>query len=163
MMRWIVALSLVVAGVACAADPKPQKFPETKWFRGVDGLEEAKELQKVFDADIFVYFANYSPSDQKGLCNWFEKKSLFETPVQATLRDYLKVKIEFPLNNKDTAAVEPFGVNKCPAIFVVQPNGRRNRLSAFEWPDGKPELILPKDLDVVLRQKSSPKYQVEPK
>lgn len=164
MKRFILLLAgLLVAGVAWAQAPqaeKAKKFPENKWFNGVDGLEEAKELQKQFDADILVYFARYSPNDQKGLCNWWEKRGLAQQPVQKLLRDYLKVKIELPLNKKDTEAIAPFNVNKCPALFIIQPDGKRGRFQVFDWPGGEPKVLSPDQIIANIREKSSAKYQV---
>jgi hypothetical protein len=155
-MRRILALAYICALPAFAAD---DKFPENKWFNGVKGLDEAQALQKTFGADIFLYFARYSPNDQKGLCNWFEKKGLAQPGVAKFLKDYLKVKIQLPLNRDDTEAVASFGVNKCPAVFIVLPNGRHNRCAVFDWAGNQPKPLSPDELISTFRDKSTARVQ----
>lgn len=161
MNRILVVAVMLAAFVAYGADQKPAKFPENKWFNGVDGLEDAKLLQKEFGADIFIYFARYSPNDQKGLCHWFEKSGMGQAAVSKYLRDYLKVKIELPLNKKDTEAVASFNVNKCPAIFIL-PNGstRSQRVAVFDWAGNQPKPLAPDVMIEAFRAVSSEKYKV---
>jgi hypothetical protein len=157
-VKRILALACLWASAAFSAEPG-EKFPETKWFRGVKGLEEAKELQKQFDADIFVYFANYGFDDQKGLCHWFEKRGLDQAEVGRCLRVYLKVKIELPLNKDGREAIEPYKINKCPVVIIVQPNGRHARCPIFDWSGNQPDLLSMEDLVAGFRAKSSARYR----
>ena len=149
----LMGLMLVVNAWAAGVD----KFPENKWFNNGKGLEEAMEIQKATGADMFVYFANYGQNDQEGLCRWWEKRGMSQPEIAKMLKEYVKVKLTYPLGKKDLAMVESYKVNKCPAIFVVPPNGRSKRIMVFDWPNGKPEL---KDIPVIaelIRTSSTPK------
>lgn len=156
MKAWWVGLLLVWALAAGAASP--EKFPEKKWFQNGKGYAEALELQKATGADLFVYFARYSPSDQKGLCHWFEGKSLQHPSVEKQLRDYIKVKFTFPLGKDDQAIADKFRVNKCPAVFVVQTNGWNHRVPVFDWPNNQPDLVPAEKLVPAIREKSGTRY-----
>lgn len=150
---------LMLAGALAASEAAPEKFPEKKWFQNGKGYAEALEIQKATGADLFVYFARYSPSDQKGLCHWFEGKALQHPAVEKHLRGYLKVKFTFPLGKDDQAIADRFRVNKCPAVFVVQTNGWSGRVPVFDWPNNQPELVPAERLIPLIRQKSGPRYQ----
>ena len=163
MKRILILAAMLAAGLAFGVDPKEAKFPENKWFNGVDGLEDAKVLQKQFGADIFLYFARYSPNDQKGLCHWFEKGGMGQAAVAKYLRDYLKVKIEFPLNKKDTEAVASFNVNKCPAVFILPVSNRSSRVAVFDWNGPQPKPLAPDVMIDAFRKVSSARYQAPEK
>lgn len=76
-MKKLIVIGYLLSGLLAAAATGPaQKFPENKWFNGVKGFEEALELQKTYDADMFIYFASYYPKEQEGLSKWFEKRGL---------------------------------------------------------------------------------------
>lgn len=146
-MSWrsILAIVLCLGWSALAAEPaaKSAKVPKTKWFQNGKGYQEALELQKQTGADVLVYFAKYSPADQKGLCTWFEKKGLQHPDVQAVVDDYIKVKFTFPLGKDDQALADKWKINKCPVVIVVQTNGWHARASVFDWPAGEPKLKQP--------------------
>jgi hypothetical protein len=135
------------------------KFPDKKWFQGGKGFNEALEIQKTTGADIVVYFANYYPSDEKGLCNWFEKRGLGHPEVDKYLRDYIKVKITFPLGKADEEALARFKVGKCPALFVAGTKGFPARVPVFNWPPSGPELLKPNEIVEGIRSRSSERYQ----
>jgi hypothetical protein len=158
----LLAVALVVLAVPALvqAGPPGEKFPEKKWFQNGKGYEEARELQKQTGADLLVYFARYYPNDEEGLCHWWEKRGLQNPLIEKHLRGYLKVKFTYPLKKDDEAMAEPFRVNKCPAVFVMGTNGWRNRISVFDWPNGKPELRKPEDVVTDLRAKSGARYQL---
>lgn len=138
-MGWVAAwlgLALAAAGQA-----PTEKVPEIKWFDGVKGLNEALALQKATGAHIFLYFARYSPSDQEGLCHWFERRGLNQPAVAKFLRPYIKVKILYPLGKDDEVAIAKYHVNKCPAVFMVPPDGWPKRCSVFDWSGPQPKLL----------------------
>lgn len=155
---WIVTVTLLAMGITLsAAPPQPagaEKFPEKKWFQNGKGYAEALEIQKKTGADLFIYFARYSPSDQKGLCNWFEQRLLQNPTVEKSLREYVKVKFTFPLSKGDNAIAEKFGVNKCPALYVVQPSGMYQRVTPFNWTNKQPKPVEPDNLVEQIRAKS---------
>ncbi len=153
---WVVVWGWWVA--AGLAQPV-EKFPERKWFQNGKGYAEALEVQKATGADLFVYFARYSPSDEKGLCNWFEGRALQHPVLEKYLRGYLKVKFTFPLGKDDLAIAEKFRVNKCPAVFVVQTNGWNHRVAVFDWSGNQPELIPAEKLVPAIREKSGVRYR----
>jgi hypothetical protein len=134
--------------------PSPSRIPGT-WLDKDRGYEEALEIQRAVGVDLFVYFSRDDSDNEKGLCRWFEKKSLEDPVVQRLLRQYIKVRI--PLGSKKACDEigRSFEVRRCPAIFVVQPNGRRQPCRVFNWPDGKPEPVPPADLVELIRARSS--------
>ncbi len=156
---------VVSACVACAGPPvageKPATVPEKKWFEEAKGFEAALELQRATSADIVVYFAQYSPSDRKGLSSWFERKGLQTTEWVDGLRPYIKVKVVLPFSNKkEEALFKDFKVTKGPVLYVVQPSGKRRWINPFSWPaKGKPELRKPAEMMDELHAQSSERYQ----
>lgn len=159
----LVLILTGLLGVAEAQMPgaaaKPFKFPEKKWFDEAKGYAEALELQKQTGADILIYFAQYTPSEKKGLCHWFEQRALQESPLSDGLKEYLKVKATFPLGKKEELAFEKLRVNSAPSLFIVQTNGRSSRVGPFDYPNGKPELKEAEVLMKEIRAKSGPRYQ----
>lgn len=156
MRKWIVWLMCMSAVLASAADPTP-KFPENKWFSGAKGYEEAAELQKQFQCDIFLYFSSSYPKDQAGLCSWFERHGLGQPKVNKLLRNYLKVQVRLPLGKKDEVVLGKFGAKKGPTVLIVQPDGKSNYCQVFEWPGGEPKLLTADQLVELFTSKSSPR------
>ncbi len=155
----ICSLLFVFSANAQLPSAAAKKFPDNKWFNGAKGLEEALELQKTFDADIFIYFASYYPKEQEGLSKWFEKRGLGQPVVNKYLRDYLKVQIRFPLGKKEEEALARFDVKKGPTVVILKTDGKHNYCKVFDWATKKPELLKPDELVELFRSKSSPKYQ----
>jgi hypothetical protein len=158
-MKRFVACGLWVVALALQAAEPAKKFPENKWFNGAKGYAEALELQKEFNADIFMYYSTTYPKDQAGLCSWFEKKGLGQPVVNKYLRDYVKVQIRFPLGKKDEEALAKFKVTKGPSVLIVKPDGMHGYCKVFEWPNNEPKLLEPNELVTLFRSKSSPRYQ----
>ena len=131
---------------------------DNKWFNDLKGYQEALELQKQTGADIFLYFARYFPDDEKGLCRWFETHGLGQPAVAKLLRDYLKVKLTYPLGKDAEAAMADFKVTKCPAIYIIKTDGHHDRCMVFEWPGGKPQILDPNKLVELFRSKSDARY-----
>jgi hypothetical protein len=131
------------------------------WFNKAKGYEKALELQKQTGADIFVVFTRDAPSDQKGLCEWFRRKSLENNKVKKYLKNYLRVEVPLPVNPDCQKLAEEFKVNKCPAVFIVQPNGWRQYCKVISWDEKKPELIEPDDLISSFKTRSSAWYSAQ--
>ena len=130
----------------------------SKWYKGARGYEKAIELQKSSNADLFIYFIRPNTPDEKGLCSWFENKGIKSLPMRQLLREYLKVKVPLPANPKNQELAEKFNVRKTPAVFVIHPDGWRNRCTVFHW-DKKPlKLLDPEELTELIRLSSSEKY-----
>ncbi len=149
-------------GMGSIAPPANWKY-ENKWFNEFKGYQEALELQKQTGADIFLYFVRFLPEDEKGLCHWFETRGLAQLPVAKLLRDYLKVKVTYPLSKDAEAAMADFKVTKCPAVYIIKTDGHHNRCMVFEWPGGKPELLDANKLVELFRSKSDARYQLPAK
>jgi len=130
-----------------------------KWFKKAKGYQEALEVQKETGADIFLYFARMVPSDQKGLCRWWEKRGLKSSPVNRLLKEYIKVQITLPSKKEDEALAGEFKVGKCPSVVIVHPDGWKRYCKVFDWPQGKPKLKDPEELVEHIRSRSSEKYQ----
>jgi hypothetical protein len=156
MKRGVMTLlSLAIAVTAIAAD-RPATVPRHKWFLNGKGYKEAIELQKQTGADILVYFRRTYPSDQKGLCGWWEKRGLAQPEVQKIVDDYIKVRFDFPLSRDDQKLADDWKINKCPVLVVVQTNGWRERAAVFDWPGGRPELKSPHDIVQSILNASAP-------
>ncbi|MBN1268904.1 MAG: hypothetical protein JXB04_04900 [Kiritimatiellae bacterium] len=143
-------------GAAAADDPR---IP-TKWFQGAKGYEKALELQKTTAADLLIYFSRPNTPDEKGLCNWFESKGLAALPVRKLLRGYIKVEVVLPGNPDNQKLAAEFRFNKTPAVYVLHPDGWRNRCHVFEWENKRPKLLEPDELARVIRLSSSEKYHL---
>lgn len=156
---WMIAILFLALGATGMAAPPgataADKFPEKKWFMNGKGYAKALEIQEKTGADLFVYFANYGQSDEKGLCHWFEKRVLQTPTAEKYLRSYIKVKFMFPLNRADTEIAGKFGVNKTPALFVVPQNGYHKRVAAFHWENKSPKPVLPDEFVADVKSKSS--------
>ena len=135
-----------------------QNIPNS-WFAKAKGYEKALALQKETGADLFVVFTRDAPASEKGLCEWFESKGLTASAVRDHLKNYIKVTVPLPSNPESQKMAEDFDVRKCPAVFIVQPNGRRNYCKVFEYPDGRPKLFAPETLVELFRARSSERYQ----
>ena len=138
--------------------PVQQKIPNS-WFSKAKGFEKALELQKETGADIFVVFTRESPPNEKGLCQWFDSKGLNAQKVREFLRGYIKVSVPLPSNPDTQKMATDFDVRKCPAVFIVQPNGKRYYCKVFEYPDGHPKVFPPETLIELFRARSSERYQ----
>jgi hypothetical protein len=158
-MKWFVTCALCMVALALQAAEPAKKFPESKWFNGTKGYAEALELQKEFNADIFMYYSTTYPKDQAGLCSWFEKKGLGQPVVNKYLRDYVKVQIRFPLGKKDEEALAKFKVTKGPSVLIVKPDGTHGYCKVFDWANNEPKLLDPNELVTLFRSKSSARYQ----
>lgn len=159
----LLVLLLAVCSAATAAQMPSgtnvqQKIPHS-WFMKAKGYEKALALQKETGADIFVIFTRESPASEKGLCQWFDSKGLRAFEVRDYLRDYIKVTVPLPSNPESQEMAEDFDVRKCPAVFIVQPDGKRYYCKVFEYPDGRPELFPPETLVELFRARSSERYQ----
>jgi len=132
-----------------------------KWYDHFKDHAELVELQKQTGACMLVYFKNLNVSDEKGLCGWFEKAILNNTDWRKAMRYYLK--IEIPVaggNDVLEALLQQYRVKKTPAVFVVKPNGSLpQRLSVFDYIDGKPTPVEVPLLLEALKARSSPAYQ----
>ena len=163
-MRTAALVCLIAALCACATAQVPavsnaqQKIPHS-WFMKAKGYEKALELQKATGADIFVVFTRDVPANEKGLCEWFESKGLNAFAVRDYLRDYIKVTVPLPSNPECQKMAEDFEVRKCPAVFIVQPNGKHYYCKVFEYPEGRPKLFPPETLIELFRARSSERYQ----
>ena len=163
MRRLILTLFLTTCSMAAAAQVPSgtnaqQKIPHS-WFMKAKGYEKALALQKETGADLFVVFTRDAPSNEKGLCQWFESKALNESDVRDYLRGYIKVTVPLPSNPDCQKMAEDFDVRKCPAVFIVQPNGKRYYCKVFEYPDGRPKIFPPETLIELFRARSSERYQ----
>ncbi|HBA83581.1 MAG TPA: hypothetical protein DCZ95_05750 [Verrucomicrobia bacterium] len=136
------------------------KIPSS-WFYKAKGYEKALELQKETGADIFIVFTRDVPTDQKGLCEWFQQKSLENNKVKKYLKNYLRVEIPLPANPDCQKLAEQFQVGKCPAVFIVQPKGWKQYCKVFSWDNKKPELIEPEALIDSFRTRSSSWYSMQ--
>jgi hypothetical protein len=159
----IFALLLAICSLTLAAQMPSttnmqQKIPNS-WFSKAKGYEKALLLQKDTGADIFVVFTRDSPANEKGLCEWLESKGLSMSVVRDYLRDYIKVSVPLPSNPECQKMAEDFEVRKCPAVFIVQTDGKRYFCKVFEYPDGHPKLFPPETLVELFRARSSERYQ----
>ncbi len=134
------------------------KIP-TKWFNGAKGYEKALEAQKQTQADIFIYFVRPNTPNEKGLCTWYENKGIKSQPVRRLLRGYVKVRVPLPANPRNQDLAKKFKVRKTPAVFVIHPDGWRNRCKTFNWDEKPLKLFEPDDLAENIRLNSSDKYQ----
>lgn len=132
----------------------------SKWFQKAKGYEQALELQAETGADIFIYFTREAPSDEKGLCRWFESKGLSDVKIRKYLRDYIKVKAPLPSNPDTQKLAEAFEVGKTPAVYIVQPKRRPQKCAVFDWTDKKPKLLSADEMIEVFRVRSSERYQL---
>ena len=139
---------------------KTDEIPSS-WFSKAKGYEKALELQKTTGADIFIVFTRDAPSDQKGLCEWFQRSSLENQHVKKYLKNYLRVEVPLPSNPDCQKLAEQFQVGKCPAVFIVQPNGFRQYCKVFSWDKKKPEPIEPEPLIESFKVRSSAWYSSE--
>ncbi len=149
-----LSLCAVLNAAPPAASGDAASYSDKKWYQNGKGYAEALEIQKNTGAPLFVYFARYGESDEKGLCHWFEKRLLQVPTVEKELRSYVKVKFMFPLNKDDTAIAEQFYVKKTPAVYAVPAEGQRQRLTPFNWTNKSPKPVLPDEFVSELRDKS---------
>ncbi len=161
----LFTLAAALALPAPAAGPvlppgqaEAEKIP-SKWFDRAKEFPEVLEIQKQTGADIFIFFARLVPCEQKGLCKWFEGKSLKTGPTNRLLKEYIKVQITLPSNEEDEALAAKYRVQSCPTLIIVQPDGHSSYCKPFEYPAGKPELKDPEVLVEEIRSKSSARYQ----
>lgn len=163
-MKTTILLLLLAACSAAPAAQMPlatnvqQKIPNS-WFMKAKGYEKALALQEETGADVFVIFTRESPANEKGLCQWFVSKGLCASKVRDYLRGYIKVTVPLPSNPESQKMAEDFDVRKCPAVFIVQPDGKRCYCKVFEYPDGRPELFPSETLVELFRARSSERYQ----
>lgn len=153
----VVLIGLVLAAKAFSQTTnKPGKISR-KWLGGLKGYHEAVELQKQTGADMIVYFADYGPNSQKGLCNWWEQRGMDSGEVKKLLDEFIKVKVELPLNSREEEAFTAYRVNKAPAIFVVRPDSLDfpSRVTVFDWEMKKPKLKEPEEIAELIRSRSS--------
>lgn len=113
----------------------------TKWNQGAHGYKKALAAQAENGADVFVWFSRQSPSDEKGLCSWFEKKGLSDIKVRQAMRSFNRVHVALPGNPDNQRMAEEFNVSKTPACYLVWTNGWKRRISSpFDWSTGRPKL-----------------------
>lgn len=158
----VLLIGLVLTVKAFAQNTnKPVKISK-KWLGGLKGYNEAVDIQKQTGADMIVYFADYGPNSQKGLCNWWEQRGIDSGPVKKVLDDFVKVKIELPLNSREEEAFSEFRFNKAPAVYVVRPDSANfpSRVNVFDWEAKKPKLKDPEELAELIRSKSSAAAQI---
>lgn len=156
---WAIAQVEDDDGPAEAGDPVD--IPK-KWFLKAKGFEQAKELQEKTGADIFLYFSKNAPSNEKGLCRWFESKALGHIKIRKYLRQYIKVHVPLPSNPDSQRLAESLEVKRAPAVFIVQQKRRPQFCKLFEYPDGKPKLVEADEMIDMFRVRSSARYQLAP-
>lgn len=163
MKTTTLILLLLACSIASAQTPaltNTQARIPMSWLMKAKGYEKALELQQATGADIFVVFTRDVPANEKGLCEWFESKGLNASKVRDYLKDYIKVTVPLPSNPDCQKMAEDFEVRKCPAVFIVQPNGKKYFCKVFEYPEGRPKLFPPETLVELFRARSSERYQV---
>ena len=160
VLSMILTLCLgAVAAELPLSTTEPPKIPNS-WFNKAKGYEKALALQKETGADIFVVFTRDAPANEKGLCHWFDAKGLRASKVSDLLRDYIKVTVPLPSNPECQNMAKDFNVRKCPAVFIVQPNGKRSYCKVFEFLEGeRPKLYPPETLVELFLARSSERYQ----
>jgi hypothetical protein len=139
-------------------DQREDELP-SKWLRGAKGYAKALEIQSQTQTDIFIYFVRPMTPDEKGLCKWFETRGVKSLPVRRLLRQYVKVRVPLPANPDNQDLAEKFFVNKTPAVYIVHPDGWRNRCTVFKWDEKPIKLLEPEEMVLLFRQNSSEKYQ----
>jgi hypothetical protein len=127
----------------------------SKWFHGARGYEKALPIQEQTKAYMFIYFSRPNTPDEKGLCRWFENRGLKKLPVRKVLRNLIKVKVVLPGNPRNQDLAEKFWVNKTPAVYVVRPDGWRNRIKVFNWENNRPKLKESDEIAELIRQYST--------
>lgn len=125
------------------------------WLDKAKGYEKALAIQKETGADIFLYFSRDYPTSEKGLCNWFENKRLTDQKVKNFLKGYIRVQVPLPSNPDSQKLAEEFDVRRCPAVFIIQPNGMRQYCKVIDWSEGKPEPFPPEDLIQIFQVRST--------
>ncbi len=162
-----VASAIVFACIACltpsighAEDNSDTPDLPNKWFQKAKGYEQALELQQKTGADIFIYFSRQAPSDEKGLCKWFENKALSDIKIRKYLREYIKVQVPLPSNPDCQRLAETFQIGKTPAVYIVQQKRHPQRCPVFDWSDKKPKLLTADEMISVFRVRSSERYQL---
>ena len=133
----------------------------SKWYDNAKDFEELFALSKKSGACMVVYFKNFAISNEKGLCNWFEKVIGADIKWRKAMKYYIKLEINVPGNSVVEELMAKFRVVKTPAIFVVKPGSTMNtRIAVFDYVQGtRPE---PRDIDAVLqtlKTASTPAYQ----
>ena len=165
----VLVLTCLVAGAAVdkkeeAEDGKKKKRPPAGWLRGSGpgGNEKALELQEETGLDMLVLFYRNTPSNEKGLLRWFEKKGMNHSGVIKQMRKYVKVRIDANRHDKRTRALlEEYKVGKTPKLVIRRPNGWTKRVQVFDWPGGKPQLADHREIIKRLKEASSPSYREE--
>ncbi len=176
MKTYGMALLFLLGGaaLALAQDPGMEGVPATPeestatlrnmdklpmgWLSNAKGYEKALELQKQTDACIFLYFKRNAPSNEKGLCSWFEKDLLNNSKVRKWLKNYIRVEVTLPSNPDTQKLGEQFQVNKTPALIICKPKGVPLRVKAFEYPNNKPEIVDPQTFIDWMKVRSSAAY-----
>lgn len=152
----LTSLILLVQAFGQTTNPAAKKIPR-KWLAGLKGYQEAAELQKQTGSDMIVYFADYGANSQKGLCHWWESDGMQSGPVKKVLEQFIKVKIELPLNSREEEAFARFRLNKAPAVFVVRAEDGDfpDRVHLFDWQMKRPKLKEPEELSKLISERSS--------
>lgn len=152
----LTGMLLMACGISISAHAAPDfgrtshpDVPERKWFNDADGYRDALALQEKTGVEIFLYFYRHDLPDEKGLCSWFEKRGLQEGDVKKLLETYIKVQVQLPIKKKDQPLFSTFRFNKCPAVFIVPPNGWSQRCQVFDWDNRRPKL---KEQDVLVQE-----------
>ena len=171
MIRYVVHILVVLAltsslamAVGKKVDDKDgmKKRPPANWLRGSgpSGYEKALKFQEETGIDMLVLFCRETPSSEKGLLRWFEKKGMNHSSVLKQMRKYVKVRVDATRRDKRTRAlIDAYKVGKTPRLVVRHPNGWNRRVKVFDWPGGEPELASHQEIIERLKAASSPTYR----
>ena len=123
--RALLALTIALAALlAAGADPAAAYLSST-WYEGADGWAQARRQQRAHGVPILVYFrAEWCPH-----CHALDEL-LDEREVDARLRQVIKVRIDPEDGDEEERLFsDDFGAQGFPALFLVNGNGSRRRLS----------------------------------
>ncbi|NLG34244.1 MAG: hypothetical protein GX548_02700 [Lentisphaerae bacterium] len=139
-------------------NPQLDNIP-TKWFNHPRDHDELLEIQKNTGACLLLYFKNPTVSNEKGLCNWFERRLATDIKWRRAMPFYLKLEITLPGNTPVRELAEKYRIHKTPALLVLKPGSAwPTRINLFRF-NPRPEL---EDIETVidaLKKAATPGYQ----
>ncbi|MDR0993580.1 MAG: hypothetical protein LBN38_03305 [Verrucomicrobiota bacterium] len=132
----------------------------SKWFTNAKDYPELVELQNRTGACMLIYFKNPSQSNEKGLCNWFEKEIGADIKWRKAMKYFIKLQIQLPGNSATRELQAKFNVKSTPALYVIKPNSMPTRLPVIQWQEGRrPEPYETEEVLEYLRTRSPVAYQ----
>lgn len=111
---------------------------DSPWYEGAYGYREAVRLSEEIEKPVVIY----AYADWCNYCKKFESTLLADNEVNATLNNFIKVKLNPDKSQEDNAIFKKLGGRGYPSLFIKRATNTSQKLKAPFYQEGSRWKIL---------------------